>query len=61
MYSACAPKLRSLYPNTRSPGANEVTPSPTASTMPANSVPSTANLGRISPEKKRMMKGFPVR
>ena len=38
-----------------------MTPSPTASTMPANSVPSTVTLGRKSPAKKRMMSGFPAR
>ena len=47
-YSACAPMWSALTPNTRSPGAKPVTSAPTASTTPANSVPSTGSAGEAS-------------
>ena len=46
-YSANVP---SPMPNTSSPGRTVVTPSPTASTRPANSRPRTGLLGRAQPE-----------
>ena len=61
MYSACAPNGPSLYPNTRSPTANDVTLLPIASTSPANSFPSTVAFGLTSPLKNRTMNGLPAR
>ena len=60
-YSACAPMSLALTPNTRSPGANPVTSAPTASTTPANSVPSTGFLGRSQPVKNRAIHGVALR
>ena len=61
-YSACAPNGPSVYPNTRSPTWNEVTPFPAAATWPANSLPSTLALGRARPDSSgRMIHGFPSR
>jgi hypothetical protein len=47
------PKVVPRNPNTRSPTLQAVTPSPTASTSPANSVPKTVRLGRRSPRNNR--------
>ncbi len=61
-YSACAPNGPSVYPNTRSPVRNEVTPFPAATTRPANSFPKTAALGRARPDTSgRMIHGLPDR
>jgi hypothetical protein len=49
------------HPNTRSPTAKEATLWPTASTVPANSVPRTVTLGRGSPVRARTKKGLPAR
>src|SRR5439155_1534741 len=51
--SACAPNL-GLYPNTRSPSENLVTPGPTASTTPANSLPRIVARGWTRPVNARM-------
>ena len=60
-YSACAPMSTALTPNTRSPGANPLTSAPTASTTPANSVPSTGCFGRSQPVKNRAIHGVALR
>ena len=60
-YSACAPNRPSQYPKTRSPALNDATPLPTASTTPANSLPRTLTLGRMSPVNNRTMKGLAAR
>ncbi len=49
-YSAFAPPL---MPNTSSPTWSSVTPAPTLSTLPANSVPRLVRLGRRMPIKRR--------
>ena len=51
-YSAKPPFWRRLSPYTSSPGANAVTPSPTASTIPATSEPSTGRGGRHGPSTR---------
>jgi hypothetical protein len=60
-YSACAPNAPSLYPNTRSPTEKDVTPRPTDSTFPANSVPMIVRRGRAMPVSSRMKKGLAAR
>jgi hypothetical protein len=60
-YSACAPNAPSLYPNTRSPTAKDVTPAPTASTSPAYSVPRIVRRGRTRPTENRTRNGVAVR
>ena len=60
-YSACAPNRPSIYPNTLSPTSKEVTPLPTASTSPANSVPRTLRFGLTSPVRNLKMKGLAAR
>jgi hypothetical protein len=57
-YSACAPNAPSQYPKTRSPTANDVTAEPTDSTLPANSLPSTAARGFRSPLNSLTMNGL---
>ena len=53
--SANEPMLNgSRSPNTRSPGVNLVTPGPTASTVPATSVPRRGFVGLRRPTKARM-------
>jgi len=50
VYSACAPNLNPVDPNTWSPAPNRVTALPTDSTVPANSIPSMwIFLGRQRP------------
>ncbi len=56
-YSAKAPVH---HPNTSSPGRSCVTSLPTASTVPAMSVPGTWFLGLRSPVASRMRYGEPV-
>ena len=56
-YSACAPNAPSQYPKTRSPTANDVTAEPTASTLPANSLPSTVARGFRTPLNSLTMNG----
>jgi hypothetical protein len=58
--SACAPNL-GLYPNTRSPSEKLVTPGPTASTTPANSLPRIVARGWTRPVNARMKNGFAAR
>jgi hypothetical protein len=60
-YSACPPSLLPLNPNTRSPTSNDVTPRPTASTSPANSLPRIVTLGLASPVSNRTKKGLAAR
>ena len=55
-YSAKAPVHQ---PNTSSPGRNRVTSWPTASTVPAMSVPGTRFFGLRSPVTMRMTYGTP--
>ncbi len=43
-----------VVPYTRSPGVKEVTPSPRASTSPANSWPRMRRRGRTTPNASRM-------
>jgi hypothetical protein len=61
MNSAWAPNGSPLKPNTRSPTAKEVTSAPTASKVPANSVPRILTLGLGSPVRARTKKGLPAR
>ena len=56
-YSAKAPHRD---PYTASPGWNAVTLRPTAATVPAKSTPSRSDVGRPSPDSKRMTYGVPV-
>ncbi len=56
-YSANAP---ATHPKTSSPGRRRVTSLPTASTVPATSVPGTRFFGFRSPVARRMMNGEPV-
>src|SRR6478609_7059296 len=58
--SACAPNL-GLYPNTRSPTEKFVTPGPTDSTTPANSLPRIVARGWTRPVNARMKNGFAAR
>ena len=51
--TAYSAKVPSPTPNTSSPGRTAVTPSPTASTRPANSRPRTGLLGVRSPKASR--------
>lgn len=51
----------SLYPKTRWPSSKDVTPLPTASTTPANSVPRTVARGLMSPVASLMKKGLAAR
>ena len=58
--SAYAPKPhRESSPNTSSPGRNPVTFRPTASTLPAMSLPMILNLGVRSPATSRKGSGVP--
>ena len=56
-YSANAPAHQ---PKTASPDRSRCTSVPTASTVPATSVPGTATFGLRSPVAIRMMNGEPV-
>ncbi len=51
----------SLYPNTLSPTWKDVTPLPTASIRPANSVPRTVDRGLTTPGRGLMKKGLVAR
>jgi hypothetical protein len=46
-------------PNTASPGTRSVTSAPTASTMPAKSLPRTGARGRVHPYIGRSREGWP--
>ena len=60
-YWACAPNRSSLNPNTRSPGSNPATPSPSDSTTPANSQPRIVTFGFDRPPKNRTIHGSAAR
>ena len=56
-YSAWAPKRSPVSPKTWSPGLNDVTSLPAASTSPASSLPRMVALGRGNPLTARTKKG----